>query len=274
MNAEQNTVASSPKTLVDAILYFSDPAVAFAYFRDMRWPSGAVCCPRCGSDRVLFLAKQRKWECKEKHPCRQFTLKTRTIMEDSPMGLDKWAVAIWLEINAKNSISSYELHRALGITQKSAWFMLHRIRFALHQKSFDKPMSGIVEADETFVGGLARNMHKARRAKTITASQEEAEVDMASRKKDFSQMKILPQLPDRFVSGRGDPVPVELRGATIVNIGGCADPTCAEGGGLVVDFRKRGGGHIERIVFAFTELGMWVTYRGNPSPLATSGAAQ
>lgn len=155
-----------PKTLVEAVRYFSDLDVAHAFFRDSRWPEGDVCCPTCGSVEVKYLANYRRWECKEKHPRRQFTVKVGTIMEDSPMGLDKWATAFWLEANAKNSISSYEVHRALGITQKSAWFMQHRIRLALQSGSIGK-MTGVVEADETAIGGLAKNMHKHRRAKKI-----------------------------------------------------------------------------------------------------------
>jgi transposase-like protein len=118
---------------------------------------------------VKFLANYRRWECKEKHPRRQFTVKVGTIMEDSPLGLDKWAVAFWLEANAKNSISSYEVHRALGITQKSAWFMQHRIRLAMQSKSFTK-LSGIVEADETVIGGLSKNMHRNVRDRKITGT--------------------------------------------------------------------------------------------------------
>src|SRR6266404_9637694 len=112
MNAENNT----PTTLIEAVRYFTDLDVAQKFFADVRWPDGNVCCPRCGSTNVNFLAKYRRWECREKHARRQFTVKVGTVMEDSPLGLDKWAVAFWLEVNAKNSISSYELHRALGIT--------------------------------------------------------------------------------------------------------------------------------------------------------------
>src|SRR6185437_14370638 len=120
-----------------------------------------------------FMAKFSRWKCREGHARPQFTVKVGTIMEDSPMSLDKWAVAFWLEVNAKNSISSYELHRALGITQKSAWFMLHRIRLATQENSILKmggPGSSGVEVDETYIGGLARNMHKSRRDKVITGT--------------------------------------------------------------------------------------------------------
>jgi transposase-like protein len=118
------------------------------------------------------MPEYRRFQCNRSHDRRQFTAKTGTVMEDSPLGLDKWAVAFWLEVNAKNSISSYEVHRALGVTQKSAWFMLHRIRLALKAGSFEK-MGGkgsVVEADETFIGGLSKNMHASRRRKTITGS--------------------------------------------------------------------------------------------------------
>jgi transposase-like protein len=165
MNAIKDKI---PKTLIEAIRYFSDLDVAHSYFAEMRWPNGPV-CPRCGSADVRYLAKYRRFQCSHTHDGRQFTVKTGSVMEDSPLGLDKWAVGFWLEVNAKNSISSYEIHRALGITQKSAWFMLHRIRLSLKSNSMDKigGKGEIIEADETFVGGLAKNMHKDRRARNI-----------------------------------------------------------------------------------------------------------
>jgi transposase-like protein len=128
----------------------------------MRWPSGIVTCPRCDSDRVGFIATRRTWQCKG---CKkQFSVKLGTIFEDSPLGMDKWLPAVWLIANCKNGISSHELARDLGITQKSAWFMLHRIRLAMQGKSSaDAFMRGTVEADETFIGGKARNMHKGKR---------------------------------------------------------------------------------------------------------------
>ncbi len=167
MSGKNAEAANYPKTLIEAVRYFSDRAVALAFFVNLRWPKG-VACPHCGSTNVLFLANQSRWKCREKHARPQFTVKIGTVMEESPMGLDKWAVAFWLEVNAKNSISSYELHRALGITQKSAWFMLHRIRLATHAGTPDKmggEGSGGVEADETYIGRLAKNMHRARRGK-------------------------------------------------------------------------------------------------------------
>src|SRR5207244_9809991 len=144
-------MASEPKTLQEAILYFADPVSCREYLVARRWPSG-VTCPRCGSQNVLFLEKYNRWHCREKHDAPQFTLKTGTIMEDSPIGLDKWMTAMWQIVNCKNGISSYEIHRALGITQKTAWFLDHRIRLALTSGSFEK-LTGEVEADETFIGG-------------------------------------------------------------------------------------------------------------------------
>jgi hypothetical protein len=115
------------------------------------------------------MGKYGRWECREKHDARQFTLKTGTIMEDSPIGLDKWLMAMWQIVNCKNGISSYEVHRDIGITQKSAWFLDHRIRFVLGMTSESK-LSGHVEADETFMGGKARNMHPEKRARKITGT--------------------------------------------------------------------------------------------------------
>jgi transposase-like protein len=156
-----------PQTLQEAIQYFSNPDVCLDFMVALRWPNG-VECPTCGTDRVMFIPTRRTWECREKHPRRQFSVKVGTIFEDSPLGLDKWLAAVWMIANDKNGISSYEIHRAIGITQKSAWFMLHRIRAAMQTGTFLK-MSGKVEADETFIGGLSKNMHVARRRKTITA---------------------------------------------------------------------------------------------------------
>ena len=158
-----------PKTLQQAVVYFADQNNCREYLVVRRWPNGVV-CPCCGSDRVVFLAKYNRWQCSTKHPMRQFTCKTGTIMEDSPIGLDKWLMAMWLIVNCKNGISSYEIHRALGITQKSAWFLDHRIRLALHQGSFEKLLSGECEADETFIGGKARNMHVGKRQRRITGT--------------------------------------------------------------------------------------------------------
>jgi transposase-like protein len=147
-----------PKTLQQAILYFAKPENCREYLVARRWPDG-VTCPRCGSKNVLFLEKYNRWHCREKHKAPQFTLKTGTIMEESPIGVDKWLTALWQIVNCKNGISSYEVAKAIGVTQKSAWFMDHRLRLALQTGTFYKlggPGSE-VEADETFVGGKAKN---------------------------------------------------------------------------------------------------------------------
>jgi len=154
----------TPNTLQDAILYFSDPDRCLALMVQSRWPDGVVRCPTCGSDQVRFLATRRLWECKSKHPKRQFSVKVGTVFEDSPIGLDKWFTAAWLVANCKNGVSSYEIHRALKVTQKTAWFMDHRIRLAMQSGTFEKVV-GEFEVDESFIGGLARNMHKDKKAK-------------------------------------------------------------------------------------------------------------
>ena len=152
----------SPKTLQAAILYFADYERCRQFLMELRWPDGTVTCPQCGSSHVVYLEKARVWKCYAKHPKAKFTLKTGTVFEDSPLGLDKWLAALWLIVNCKNGVSSCEIARDLGITQKSAWFMAHRLRLALHYGSFDK-LTGDVEVDETFIGGKARNMHKSKR---------------------------------------------------------------------------------------------------------------
>lgn len=158
-----------PKTLLEASRYFADYDNCHAFLVELRWPDGKIACPQCGSERLTYLAKQRRWKCYEQHPKPQFSLKTGTIFEDSPLPLDKWLVALWLIVNCKNGISSMEISRDLGITQKSAWFMAHRLRAALHAGSFDK-LAGEVEVDETFIGGKARNMHVAQRKRRITGT--------------------------------------------------------------------------------------------------------
>jgi transposase-like protein len=149
-----------PETLTGAIRYFGNADKCHAFMVDMRWSKG-IRCPHCGSKDIGKLVLPRRiWNCKA---CRkQFTVKVGTIFEDSPLGLEKWLPATWLIVNAKNGISSCELARDLGVTQKTGWFMLHRIRLAMQDGSIEK-MKGRVEADETFIGGLARNMHKSKR---------------------------------------------------------------------------------------------------------------
>jgi transposase-like protein len=152
-----------PKTLQEAIRYFADPDNVLAYMIRLRWPDGMVTCPACNRTDVVFLKNQRKWQCKSVHPKRQFSAKVGTVMEDSPIPADKWLTAVWLLSNCKNGISSYEVASALGITQKSAWFMMHRIRFglSLNAKKFGTKTKiggpeNEVEVDETFVGGQKR----------------------------------------------------------------------------------------------------------------------
>jgi transposase-like protein len=158
----------TPKTLQEAIIYFTDFDNCQNFVRELRWADGKVRCPYCGSEKVSYLQNAGVWKCYGDHPKQKFSLKVGTIMEDSALGMDKWLVAMWLIVNAKNGISSCEISRSLGITQKSAWHMAHRIRFAIHQGSFDKKLSGHVEADETFIGGKARNMHVSKRQRRIT----------------------------------------------------------------------------------------------------------
>ncbi len=170
MNAK-NILPQFPKTLQLCIQYFSDERRCIDFLAAVRWPDGKAVCSNCGDkEQSYYLANQKRWKCRG---CKkQFSVKQGTIFEDSPISLAKWFPAVWLICGAKNGISSCEVARALGVTQKSAWFMMHRIRLAMTQGSFDK-MGGPgseVEADETFIGGLSRNMHKDRRAKTITGT--------------------------------------------------------------------------------------------------------
>ena len=159
---------TEPTTLQEAIRTFADPDFAHEYAVSHRWPDG-VTCPTCGSEAVIFLKNQRKFKCGTDHPRRQFTVKVGTVMEDSPIPLSKWLPAIWMTSNCKNGISSYELARALDITQKSAWFMLQRIRLAMQNAQGGGKLGGVVEVDETFIGGKARNMHKHVRERKLKA---------------------------------------------------------------------------------------------------------
>ncbi|HEV2201204.1 MAG TPA: IS1595 family transposase [Bryobacteraceae bacterium] len=151
----------SPATLRDAVIWFADFDHCREFMAQLRWPDGVVKCPHCGSDNVTWLAKARIWKCYAKHARPTFTLKTGTIFEDSPIPLEKWLCAAWLLIGCKNGVSSYEIHRDLGVTQKSAWFMLHRLRLAMREGGFKIGGSGKdVEADETFIGGRVDFMHR------------------------------------------------------------------------------------------------------------------
>ena len=150
-----------PQTLVEAVLHFSDEAVAHAYVVEMRW-GDTVKCYKCGTEKVSYIQTQKRWKCGNKE-CeiyrKQFSVKKGTIFEDSAIKLSKWLIAMWMIANNKNGKSSYELSRDLKVTQKSAWFMLHRIRTAFDNGTIEK-LKGTVEVDETFVGGKAKNMHK------------------------------------------------------------------------------------------------------------------
>jgi transposase-like protein len=159
-----------PKTLLEAVKFFASPDNCREYLVARRWPNG-VTCPECGSTSVYFDKGRNGWECKTRHPKRKFTLKTGTIFEDSPLGLDKWLPTVWMIANCKNGVSSWEIHRAIGVTQKTAWFMLHRIRLAMQdQGGGGGKLGGDVEIDETYVGGRARYMHHSKR-KRIGLSQ-------------------------------------------------------------------------------------------------------
>lgn len=154
-----------PRTLMEAIRYFSDEDTCVQFVASLRWEDGPT-CPRCASTEHSYLTTRRVWKCKG---CKkQYSVKVGTIFEDSPIKLDKWLCAIWLVANSKNGISSHELGRSIGVTQKSAWFMLHRIRLAMQTGTFEK-MTGEVEVDETFIGGKARNMHADVRKRKIVS---------------------------------------------------------------------------------------------------------
>lgn len=163
---------SKIKTLQQAIVYFSNPDNALDYMANKLWPNGVI-CPTCGRKDVVFLKNQRKWQCKSTHKKRQFSAKVGTIFEDSPIPLEKWLPVVWMLSNCRNGVSSCEIARTIGVTQKSAWFMLHRIRLAMQQGSLMK-MGGSgtpVEVDETFIGGKARFMHADKRKKITPSGQ-------------------------------------------------------------------------------------------------------
>jgi transposase-like protein len=151
----------TPTSLTDAVAYFSDQDNALRFLAELRWPQG-VKCPHCQADDPGFLKTRRIWKCRA---CRkQFSIKVGTIFEDSPLGLDKWLPALWMPANSKNGISSYEVARALGVTQKTSWFMLGRIRAAMQSKTFAR-FEGEIEIDESYLGGLYKNMHRSKRTR-------------------------------------------------------------------------------------------------------------
>ncbi len=171
-----------PTTLIEAIRYFSDQEACIAYMASLRWPDGAI-CPTCGRVDASYLKSQQRFQCKSQHPKRQFSVKVGTIFEDSPLGLDKWLPAVWMIVNAKNGVSSYEIARALGVTQKTAWFMDHRIRSAMAHGSFDK-LDGPVEADETYIGGKTTD-EKGR------FNNKAAVIGVVEKKKDIGQIRAI-----------------------------------------------------------------------------------
>jgi len=159
-----------PKSLQEAIIYFSNPDNCIDYLAIRRWPDGKVVCPTCGCETVKFSEKRRTWTCAKHHAKREFSAKIGTIMEDSPISLDKWLMAMWMVTNCKNGVSSCEIAKDVKVTQKSAWFMLHRIRLAMQDDFFGSKLGGEVEVDETFIGGKARNMHVGKRQRRITGT--------------------------------------------------------------------------------------------------------
>ena len=158
-----------PKSLQEAIVYFSNSDNCIDYVAIRRWPNGVV-CPGCGATKASFNAKRRTWKCGSHHPRREFSVKVGTIYEDSPIPLDKWLTATWMLTNCKNGVSSYEIARDVKVTQKSAWFMLQRIRLAMQDECFGSKLGGEVEVDETFIGSKARNMHVSERKRRITGT--------------------------------------------------------------------------------------------------------
>jgi transposase-like protein len=188
-----------PKTLLEAIRYFSDLDICTQFVAGLRWPDGPV-CPRCEGRKHSYLSTRRLWKCKA---CKkQFSVKVGTVFEDSPLGLDKWLPAVWLTANSKNGISSHELARALGVTQKSSWFMLHRIRLAMQTGSFDKS-NGEFEVDETYIGGKARNMHKSVRKQKIsgTGGHDKAKVIGMIERGGQVRVRHVPELNREHVHG-------------------------------------------------------------------------
>ena len=154
---------NSKSGLIEAIQYFSDPMVCLETVAKAKWPNGPE-CPRCSGKKLSFLKTRLMWTCLA---CRkQFSVKVGTIFEDSAIPLNKWLTAMWLVGKCKNGVSSYEVGKDLEVTQRTAWFMLHRIRYAMHTGSINK-MTGTVEADETFIGGAARFMHRHKREEKI-----------------------------------------------------------------------------------------------------------
>ncbi len=192
-----------PKTLREAIIFFADEDIAHAFMVAIHWPEGVECF-HCGSPNVTLLSTRRVFKCRTKGCRKQFTAKRGTIFEDSPIPFGKWFAAVWLIANCKNGISSYEIARGLGVCQKTAWFMLHRIRLAMKYNTIElKKLSGIVEADETLIGGLFKNMHKSKKAR-IRA---ESEAEGASTMRAFIGKTIVQAVLERGGEIRAHVVP-------------------------------------------------------------------
>jgi transposase-like protein len=154
-----------PRNLLGAMRYFSDPDVCVEFVAGMRWPNGVV-CPHCASDRNSYLKSRRIWKCLNRECYKQFSVKTQSVFEDSPVPLDKWLTAVWMVVNCRNGVSSHEIARTLKVTQKTAWFMLHRIRLALRRGNWEKmggSESGPIEVDEAYIGGVPKNRHLGKR---------------------------------------------------------------------------------------------------------------
>lgn len=159
-----------PATLQEAVVHFADYENCHRFMMNLRWPDGKVACPRCGSLEVAYVPNAKVFKCYQKHDRQKFSLKVGTIFEDSPLGLDKWLPVMWMLVNCKNGVSSWEIHRAIGVTQKTAWFMLQRARLAMQDDHTGGMLNGEVEVDETFIGGKARNMHLDKRERRITGT--------------------------------------------------------------------------------------------------------
>jgi len=157
----------APKTLQEAVIFFANPDNCHEFMMKLRWPDGRVLCPHCDSANVQYLPNARVFKCYQKHPLQKFSLKIGTIFEDSPIDMSKWLPVMWMLVNCKNGISSWEIHRAIGVTQKTAWFMLQRGRLAMQDGVHGGKLGGECEVDETFIGGKARNMHAHKRAEKI-----------------------------------------------------------------------------------------------------------
>jgi transposase-like protein len=161
---------AEPKTLLEAVQYFASEENCVKYLAAKRWTDGVVVCPICGRKGAGFLTKQNRWQCSVRHPKRQFSIKVGTVMEDSPIGLDKWLPVLWQIANCRNGISSWEIHRAVGVAQKTAWFMLQRARLAMQDDLTGGNLGGEIEVDESFIGGKARNMHKDRKLRAMNGA--------------------------------------------------------------------------------------------------------